>query len=186
MLIRIFTFIQRVPKCSWVQMVPTATNNRKKNPAISHIHNLFDISHHFFTDANLEKINLIRRAYSSFYVHSEFQSAVEFRRYPLLPTIAKRIQQLVTSINFLTSVTAFLQMPIKARQVKRVQITVKSSFLEMWKNPGARFNEKKMFLTIKIWGRESDRPRTAVVNVTSVQWFFFVMDHIEVLNVVEF
>jgi hypothetical protein len=60
-------------------------------------------------------------------------------------------------------------MPIKARQVKRVQITVKSSFLEMWKNPGARFNEKKIVSTIKIWGRESDRPRTAVVNVTSVQ-----------------
>ena len=63
----------------------------------------------------------------------------------LLPTTAKRIRQLVTSITFLTSVTAFLQMPIKARQVKRVQITVKSSFLEMWKNPGARFNEKKCF-----------------------------------------
>ena len=75
----------------------------------------------------------------------KFQSAVEFRRYPLLPTTAKRIRQLVTSITFLTSVTAFLQMPIKARQVKRVQITVKSSFLEMWKNPGARFNEKKCF-----------------------------------------
>ena len=121
------------------------TNNCKKNPAISHIHKLFDISHRVFTDASLKKVNLITRAYSNFYVYSEFQSAVELRRYPLLPTTAKRIRQLVTSITFLTSVTAFLQMPIKARQVKRVQITVKSSFLEMWKNPGARFNEKKCF-----------------------------------------
>ena len=131
--------------------------------------NLFDISHGVFTDAKLKKINLITGAYSNFYVYSEFQSAVEFRRYPLLPTTAKRIRQLVTSITFLTSVTAFLQMPIKARQVKRVQITVKSSFLEMWKNPGARFNEKNYCQALALGGRESDRARTAVVNVTSVQ-----------------
>jgi hypothetical protein len=37
------------------EKVPTATNNRKKNPAISHIHNLFDVSHRVFTDANKSK-----------------------------------------------------------------------------------------------------------------------------------